>query len=625
MARSDERSRPVEAPAVIGRHVPPHMRLAEKIERPNDARVVLGRLWRYVYGHRSALIATALIVATGAALDLVGPFLMSRAIDRGVIAHNMHALASIGLLMLAVYITSAALNWCQSYLMASASLHIVKDLRADLFEKLQHLSLPYHDRHSHGDLMSRLTNDIDNISQVFSGSLAQIVSGILTMIGSVVAMTLLCAPLAGVSVAATIAIVFTVNFIVTKGIRERFRLQQEVLGELNGFIEEKVTAQRVVKSFHREAASIAEFESFNQRYRKAATTAQSAAGLIGPLMNMSGNLSLAVIAGTGGWLALKGLISVGTIAAFINYSTQFRRPLNDIANLYNAIQSALAGAERVFEVIDEEPEIDAHDAEPLHKVQGNVTFENVIFSYVPGVPVLRDLSLNARPGETVALVGPTGAGKTTIVNILTRFHEIDSGAVLVDGRDIRTIGKQELRRQLAIVLQDTFLFAGTVMDNIRYGRLDATDQEVHEAATLANADQFIHRLPHGYATELSERGGNLSQGQRQLLSIARAILANPSILILDEATSSVDTRTERHIQEAMLRLRSGRTSFVIAHRLSTIRDADQILLIKAGQIIERGSHAELLTKRGTYWRMYAGQVEDLDDVEEAPAVLGARL
>ncbi|MDR3707873.1 MAG: ABC transporter ATP-binding protein [Capsulimonadaceae bacterium] len=620
MARTDDRSRQVNPPPVLGRRGPPHMRFADPIEKPKDPRDVLRRLWRYVAAHRSALVAASLIVTVGAGLDLLGPYLMGRVIDKCIIPHNLHALGPTVLLMMAVYVSSAALNWAQSYLMASASLRIVADLRADLFEKLQHLSLPYHDRHAHGDLMSRLTNDIDNISQVFSGSLAQIVSGSLTMVGSVVAMALLSLPMAVVSVVATVVITFIVNFFVARGLRERFREQQGILGELNGYIEEKVTAQRVVKSFHREAASIAEFEAVNQRFRVSATTAQSAAGVIGPLMNMSGNLSLTVIAFAGGLLALQGRVSVGTIAAFINYSNQFRRPLNDIANLYNSIQSALAGAERVLEVIDEEPEIDAAGAEPLAKIDGDVLFDNVRFSYVPGVPVLKNLSLHARPGQTVALVGPTGAGKTTIVNVLTRFHEIESGTILIDGRDLTTIPKESLRRQLAIVLQDTFLFAGTVMDNIRYGRLDATDGEIRQAAILANADQFIHRLPRGYDTELSERGGNLSQGQRQLLSIARAILANPSILILDEATSSVDTRTERHIQEAMLRLRTGRTSFVIAHRLSTIRDADQILLIKAGGIVEHGSHAELLSQRGTYWRMYAGQVEDLDDVVSPPGV-----
>jgi len=328
---------------------------------------------------------------------------------------------------------------------------------------------------------------------------------------------------------------------------------------------------------------------------------------MGPLNNLVGNLGLAIVACVGGWVAVQGLVTIGTIASFVNYTRQLGRPLNDIANLYNTIQSALAGAERVFEVLDEPGEVDAPGAQPLSTVAGDVVFDQVNFAYEPGVPVLKGISLHAQPGQVVALVGPTGAGKTTIVNLLTRFYEIDSGRITIDGRDIGAIRKDDLRRRLGIVLQDTFLFAGTVMDNIRYGRLNATDEEVMGAARLANADQFIHRLPHGYDTLLSERAGNLSQGQRQLLAIARAVLANPSILILDEATSSVDTRTEQHIQEAMLRLMAGRTSFVIAHRLSTIRTADQILVVYGGEIVERGTHDSLLAQHGFYARLYASQ------------------
>jgi ATP-binding cassette subfamily B protein len=340
--------------------------------------------------------------------------------------------------------------------------------------------------------------------------------------------------------------------------------------------------------------------------RAAATRAQIYAGFIGPLMNCVNNLGLAIVACVGGVLAVRGMATVGTIAGFITYTRQFGRPLSEIANLYNSILAAIAGAERVFEVIDEQPELDTSDATASAQLRGEVVFDEVSFSYTPGVPVLKRISLHARPGEVVALVGPTGAGKTTIVNLLTRFYEIDSGQITVDGRDLRDFPRAELRRQLGIVLQDTFLFAGTVRENILYGRSDANQAEVEAAAHLANADLFIHRLPQGYETLLSERGGNLSQGQRQLLAIARAILADPRILILDEATSSVDTRTERHIQEGMLRLMEGRTSFVIAHRLSTIREADQILVMDGGEIIERGTHAELLAQGGFYSRLNAG-------------------
>ncbi|MBN1247700.1 MAG: ABC transporter ATP-binding protein, partial [Anaerolineae bacterium] len=358
----------------------------------------------------------------------------------------------------------------------------------------------------------------------------------------------------------------------------------------------------------REEAEIAVFAENNQKLKAASTTAQILSGFMGPLMNLLNNFNFAVVAGVGGWMAVQGLATVGTIASFINYARQFSRPLNDIAQLYNQIQSALAGAERVFEIYDEEPEIqDAPNAVALEMVEGDVVFDDVDFSYESDVPVLKSVSLHAEPGQTIALVGPTGAGKTTIVSLLTRFYDIDRGRVLIDGHDLRQLKMDDLRRQLGIVLQDTFLFGVSVMDNIRYGRLDATDEEVIAAAKLANADEFIRRLPIGYKTKLSENGSNLSQGQRQLLAIARAVLADPGILVLDEATSSVDTRTEQHIQEAMLRLMEGRTSFVIAHRLSTIRKADCILVINDGEIIERGTHDELMAAQGFYYDLHMTQ------------------
>jgi len=398
------------------------------------------------------------------------------------------------------------------------------------------------------------------------------------------------------------------NSAVAMQTRQGFREQQKTLGELNGIIEETITGQRVVKAFVREQAAMATFEVANRKLQRVATRAEIFAGFVGPMMNLVNNLGFAIIAGAGGWMALRGLATVGNIASFINYAREFGRPLNEIAQLYAHIQGAIAGAERVFEVLDEMPELaDAPDAWPLEQVRGDVIFQDVCFGYEPDVPVLQEVSFHAEPGQTIALVGPTGAGKTTIVNLLTRFYDINSGRIAVDGKDIRQVKKADLRRQLGIVLQDTFLFSATVMENIRYGRLDATDEEVMAAARLANADPFIRRLPQGYQTVLSERGSNLSQGQRQLLAIARAILADPGILILDEATSSVDTRTEKHIQEAMLRLMEGRTSFVIAHRLSTIRDADQILVINGGRIIERGTHEELLAQRGFYHHLYMSQ------------------
>jgi len=446
---------------------------------------------------------------------------------------------------------------------------------------------------------------VESVNQVLSNSVTQITSGILSTIGVTIAMFALSPILAVITIVAAVSMSLIANRWVAKHTREAFRAQQSLLGKLNGLVEETVTGQKVVKAYAQEDKTIAHFDEVNQELRTAATKAQIYAGYVGPIMNVIGNSQLAVVAGVGGYLALRGLSSVGNIATFISYSRQFGRPLNEIANLFNAIQSAIAGAERVFEVIDEKPEVDAPHVQAANTIGGEVVFDDVTFAYQKGVPVLKNIHLHAQPGQTIALIGPTGAGKTTIINLLTRFYEIESGSITIDGQDIRDIAKDDLRQQLGIVLQDTFLFAGSVKDNLRYGRLDATDDEIAAAARLANADIFIDRLPQGYDTLLSERGSNLSHGQRQLLAIGRAILANPRILILDEATSSVDTRTEKHIQEALLRLMRGRTSFVIAHRLSTIREADQILVINNGEIIERGTHHTLLAEQGFYYRLSA--------------------
>ena len=603
----------------------PGARFTGKVERAKNARGTLLRLWGYLRRQRAALVAAALMVTATVCLDLLGPFLMGRAIDRHLIPGDLPGLKRIVLVMLAVYVSSSLLNGLQQYVMAGAAQRTVRALRANLFAQLQRLPLPFFDQRARGDLMSRLTNDVENVSQVLSGSVSQIVSGTLSMVGITVAMLLLNPRLALFS----LTTVATMSLIINRGIgrrtRENFRRQQAALGRLNGFVEETISGQQVVKAYHREEAAIADFDAANRELRQAATRAQTVAGFVGPLMNATNNLGLAVVAGVGGVLAVRGITSVGTIAMFINYARQFGRPLNDIANLYNAIQTALAGAERVFEILDEAPEVDAEHVAPLPPIRGEVVFEDVTFSYQPGTPVLKRVSLHAQPGQTVALIGPTGAGKTTIINLLTRFYEIDSGRITLDGRDIRDFPKEDLRRQLGIVLQDTILFAGTVRENIRYGRLEATDEEVRAAARLANADAFIHRLPDGYDTLLLEGGSNLSHGQRQLLSIARAILADPRILILDEATSSVDTRTEKHLQEAMQRLMAGRTSFVIAHRLSTIREADQILVLHHGEIIERGTHEELLSRKGFYYHLYTSHFETNTDQDlaegarEAPA------
>ncbi len=582
-------------------------------ERAKNIRGTVQRIWGYLRKQKWALLGTLGLVACSSGLGLMGPYLMGRAIDQFILKHDLPGLGRNLLLMLGVYVVASLTAWLETLVMVGAAQRTVRDIRNDLFAKLQTLPLRFFDGgglqppRTHGELMSRLANDVENISHVLTEGVTQLMSSGLNIVGVAIVMFLVNARLALVSLI-TLPLMVFLSQQIAKYTRQGFRDQQESLGRLNGIIEETVAGQRVVKAYVRERAVMSEFDRVNAQLRRASTRAQIFAGTLGPISNFVGNVGFAIVAGAGGWLAVMGMATVGTIASFVNYARQFSMPLNQIANLYNAIQSAIAGAERVFEVIDESPELaDAPDARSLKQVQGDVVFDHVSFSYNENTPVLKDVSLHVRPGQTIALVGPTGAGKTTIVNLLTRFYDIDSGSISVDGTDIRQIKRDDLRRTLGIVLQDTYLFANTVMENIRYGRLDATDEEVMAAARLANADQFIHRLPQSYQTVLSERGSNLSQGQRQLLAIARAILADPGILILDEATSSVDTRTEKHIQEAMLRLMEGRTSFVIAHRLSTIREADAILVINHGEIIERGTHQELLAQQGFYHHLYMSQ------------------
>lgn len=607
---ADSQSRRNDPPPIFGpmRHGPPGM--MGKPEKAKDTRTTILRLWGYLRHQRRELILAMCVVLVTTALNVIGPYMLGHAIDAFIIPGDLSGLARYIVMMAGVYAMLSFTTWLQTYIMAGAAQHTVRDIRNDLFQRLQVLPLKFFDQRPHGDLMSRLTNDVEHVNQVLADGIIQITSGLLTMIGVAVVMFLINPLLGLITVVVTSSMTLLLNNWVAPRTRAGFRAQQENLGKLNALIEETITGQRVVKAYHREPVVIAQFNDGNLALRGAAIKAQIYAGFMGPLMNFSGNIGLAIIAVTGGWMAVMGMATVGTIAAFITYARQFGRPLTDLATLYNALQSAIAGAERVFAIIDEPAEIDMLHEERSDDLRGEVIFEDVNFSYTPEVPVLKHISLHAEPGQVVALVGPTGAGKTTIVNVLTRFYEIDSGRITLDGRDLRDFPKEDLRRQLGIVLQDTYLFTGTVMDNIRYGRLDATDDEIIAAAKLANADQFIHRLPQGYHTLLSERGSNLSQGQRQLLAIARAILANPRILILDEATSSVDTRTEQHIQEAMRRLMADRTSFVIAHRLSTIREADQILVINAGEVIERGRHEELLAQNGFYARLYASQFHE---------------
>ena len=578
-----------------------------KIEKAKDPRRALARLMDYLAPYRKPMGFVVLFVILFSLLGLAGPWLMGHAIDACIGGKDVSGLARTALFMLAAYLFSNFFQTLANWIMATVSQSALKDLRGDLFAHLQTLSMGFFDTHQAGGLMSRLTNDIDAINQAVSQNVIALLSSALSMLGILAAMFILNHWLALASLVVVPIMVWFTRFI-AKYTRKGFRDLQKNLGELNNVAEEAIAGQRVIKAFRRNDAVIEAFRIRNRAVFEAGVYANSYAMLLMPLTGVLGSFFVIVLASLGGWLALQGLVSVGTMATFINYGQNFTSPLRQISNLYNSIQAALAGAERVFEIIDLEPEVpDAADTLSPEAVKGDVRFEDISFAYTPGTPVIRHFSLEARAGQTIALVGPTGAGKTTIINLLTRFYEAQEGSIRIDGIDIRRLKKASLRRSLGLVLQDTFLFADTVMENIRYGRLEATDEECIEAAKLAEADHFIRQLPEGYATNLSERAGNLSLGQRQLLSITRAILADPAILILDEATSSVDTRTELRIQKALLRLMEGRTSFVIAHRLSTIREADKVVVIDSGEIVEQGSHQELMDRRGFYHRLYVSQ------------------
>jgi len=578
-----------------------------KIEKARDPRNALMRLLPYLNPFKVVLILVLVFVLIYTVLGLIGPYLMGVAIDKFIATKDVNGLVKIAVAMLVVYLLNNLFQAISAWLMSDVSQRALKQLRKDLFSHLQTLPISFFDSNSAGDLMSRLTNDIDAINQAVSQNVTSLLASVLSLVGILIAMFVLDKWLALASVL-VVPIMFWFTEFVAKYTRRGFRELQKHLGQLNGVMEEAISGQKVVKAFRRNESAIEAFRKSNEAVFHAGVSANSYALLLMPLTNVLGNFFVIVLAGLGGWLALQGLVTVGVIATFITYGQNSIQPLRQLANMYNSIQAALAGSERVFEIIDTVSEVDdAVDAKQLTVIRGHVQFDHVNFGYRPEMPIIKNMTLEANAGEIFALVGPTGAGKTTIINLLTRFYEINSGSIKIDGTDIRDIRKSDLRRQLGLVLQDTFLFSGTVMDNIRYGRLDSTDEECIQAAKLADADHFIRQLPHGYDSNLSERASNLSQGQRQLLSIARAVLADPAILILDEATSSVDTRTEARIQKSLLRLMEGRTSFVIAHRLSTIRDADQVLVINNGEIVEKGKHQQLLDAHGFYHNLYVSQ------------------
>ncbi|OIK16026.1 multidrug ABC transporter ATP-binding protein [Bacillus sp. MUM 116] len=584
------------------------------VEKPKNFKSTLKRLWHFVGKERKMLSFIFIFILMDSVLTLLAPYLIGKAVD----AMSLHGKVNFGLLEMMIlilasaYAADALLTFLQGWLMAGVSQRIVRSLRDSLFKKLQKLPIAFFDTRTHGELMSRLSNDVDNISNTISQSTTQLMSGLIVICGSLVMMLVL-SPILTVVSLITVPLVFFLTKTIAKKTSVLFKDQQVQLGKLNGHIEETITGLHVVKAFNHEGKVMEEFDRVNEQLREVGLRAQIWSGFLMPIMNVIGNIGFALVAVFGGILALKSMITIGAIASFITYSRQFVRPLNDLANIFNILQSGVAGAERVFEVLDEgeEPE-DLPDAVELVHPKGHVVFENVSFGYRTDVPILKNISFESSKGSSTALVGPTGAGKTTVVNLLTRFYDVTSGRILLDGRDTREYTRDSLRRCFGFVLQDTYLFSGTIKENIKYGKPDATDDEVVAAAMMANADVFIRRLPNQYDTELAENGGNLSQGQRQLLAIARVILAKPSILILDEATSSIDTRTELHIQEALLTLMEDRTSFIIAHRLNTIRDADTIMVIDQGQMIEKGSHDELIKQNGRYHHMFFNQFKNIE-------------
>ena len=583
-----------------------------KREKPKNVRRTLGKLLRYIGRSKYLFFALLAVMLFITVLGLLAPKIQQIAIDCIIPSEERSGidkdkLISTLILLAAVYGGSALMSYLQGLFSAKLSQITVRTMRRDLFESLVHLPIKYIDNHSHGDLMSRMTNDVENISTTVSQSIGSLISGVLTVLGTLVIM-LTYSPLLTLISLSTIFLTVFVSSKMTKYMKKFFVEQQIILGRINGHVEEMVTGCRTVAAYSKEQDAIDEFRTMSSELRKTGIKAQICGGMMGPLMNCISNFGFVLIAAFGGWFSIQGWITVGTIQAFILYSKQFSRPINEIANQYANIQTAIAGAERIFEVMEAERE-PVGGSKPFspENVRGDIYFKDIDFGYVPEKQVLRGLDLWVKQGQKIAIVGATGSGKTTIVNLLTRFYDPDGGTITVDGTDIRDVPVSGLRRSIAIVLQDTVLFSGTIGDNIRCGNPEADDAQVKAAAAKAYADEFIERLPDRYDTVLSEGGSNLSQGQRQLISIARAVLADPRILILDEATSSVDTRTEMHIQSAMVALMKNRTSLIIAHRLSTIRDADKIVVIDSGRVAEAGSHEELMKLHGSYYALYQTQ------------------
>ena len=579
-----------QAPATVnfrGRPGGPGRGLGQTVEHAENVKGTLARL----------LVGVTLA-------GLFAPSLQGSAIDF-IAAKEWDTLSTCVIVLLAVYLANVLFTLAQSLLAARLSQNIVKQMRHDLFKKIDYLSIKYLDTHSNGDIMSRMTNDVENVSNTISQSLGSLVSGVLTIIGTVVIMFAYCWQLTLITM---VTVILTV--IVTKKMstvmRKVYRKRSAILGQLNGHSEEMITGYKSIVAYNKQEDVIEEFRKTSDELRKVSIKAEILGGSMGPIMNCISNISFVIVAAFGGYFAYTGLITIGTVSAFIIYAKQFSRPINEIAQLYGTIQTAVAGAERVFALLDQ-PDEDNSGEKEMENITGKISFRNVDFSYVPGRQVLYDFDLEVEPGQKIALVGSTGSGKTTVVNLLMRFYPVDKGEILVDGVNIQDIKRDSLRENIAIVLQDTVLFSNTIENNIKYANLEASDEEMVNAAEMSNIRRYIEKQPKKYKTFLKQAGAGLSHGQRQLMAIARAVLADPKILILDEATSSVDTRTEKKIQDAMVNLMKNRTSLIIAHRLSTIRDADKIVVMDQGRVVEMGNHEELLAKQGKYYELYMTQ------------------
>ena len=578
-------------------------RFAE-VEKAEDVSKTLSRLIKYFADEKALLIGMLCTVIVSTLLNILAPSLQSKAID--IIAGAREGvLLNVLLVMMGAYLLGSAGSLLQSRMSAYLSQNIIRKMRGQLFNQVIDLPVGYIDGNSHGDLMSRMTNDIENVSNTISQSFVSLFSGLLTILGTATVMLIYCWQLALLSFSTVIFTIIATKVMSGK-VRKYSRQKQQYLGTLNGIVEETVTGYRTVVAYNYQKETIENFNESSDFLTKSGIKADTLSGIMGPIMNSIGNIGFVIIAAFGGYFAINGIISIGVISAFIVYAKQFSRPIHELAQIYGSLQSAIAGAERVFKVLDE-PTEDKSGKQNLDKIVGGVTFEHVDFSYVPEKQVLFDFNLHVPSGKKVALVGSTGCGKTTVVNLLMRFYKPDRGLISIDGKDVFDIPADELRSNMAIVLQDTVLFADTILNNLKYGCENATDEQIEAAIKISHCDHMIASLPDGLNTMLSPSGSNISQGQRQLIAIARAFVSDPKILILDEATSSVDTRTEKHIQDAMAQIMKDRTSIVIAHRLSTIQDADLIIVMDKGRIVESGNHNELLEKQGKYYELYMTQ------------------